>query len=72
MYYRLFDRENRDYLHTGYNCTTQEEVRQDLISLYEPDLIEIYETESPELQLMLDVNSLILEVNKTKFEDNEI
>lgn len=40
MYYRLFDKQTGEYLHTGYNSRTLQEVTDDFLSYIEGDLDE--------------------------------
>ena len=73
-YYRLFDTQTGGYMHTGYNCTSKEEVKEELWSYNEPDREEIFLTDDineVELQTLLVVNGVILEESSVKFDDLE-
>ena len=70
MYYRLFDTQTGDYLHTGFNCQTKGDVKRELWSYFELDRKEIFLTNNinkVSLQLLLDVGEFILEESKTPY-----
>lgn len=72
MFYRLFDLYIKDYLHTGYNCTSKEDVKKELIELNEPDVEEVFETTDPNelnLDTLCEIFYLKLEESETEFEE---
>lgn len=70
-YFRLFDTQTGNYLYTGYNCTSKEDVKNALIEFNQPDLDDIFEGKEPTLELLLDVNELILKESSEKFKELE-
>lgn len=74
MYYALYDIEEKDYLYSGYNCTSRKEVKEQLWDLLEPEREEIYLTNNinkVSLRLLLEVNLLVLEKSKTPFPERD-
>jgi len=37
-YYRLYDKQTKDYIHSGYNCRFAKDVKEELLSFLSPDL----------------------------------
>ena len=66
-YYALWDKQSERRMYTGLNCRTKEDVRKELIDYLQPDVEEIYLTDNPKLQLMLEVCEFILEESEIPF-----
>lgn len=75
-YYRLADFQCGGYLHTGYNCTSLKDVKDELFDYIEPDLddedpFNTREKFDEYFETVLEVWQLELERSKVKFEPND-
>lgn len=69
MYYAVLDLQTGDYLASGLNCQSKEDVKKEIISLFYWDIpkddLETYETLP--LEEILNMAELRLEKSETKF-----
>ncbi len=74
MYYRLFDYDTKNYMHTGYNATSEANLIEELISYLEPDK----EMEDIELMRQMSAKDLaitffmLVEESETPFEELDL
>ena len=74
MYYSLWDTQVNRRMATGCNCTTKEEVKEQLWDYFAPDREEVFLTDDINnitLDLLLEVGEFILEEQETPFHDED-
>jgi len=76
MYYRLYDKQCKRYMATGYNAKSKQELVDDYKDYINMDIDENEEVEIANLSLkdsisMIIGNDFFIDKSKTKFDENE-
>ena len=73
MFYALFDKDTKNYMATGCNCTSKEDVKEELLSLIAPNYtknsLKRLEKLSPDE--LAETQNFVLEESEEKFYDED-
>lgn len=70
-YYRLYDKQTKNYIHSGYNCRFAKDAKEELLSLLanELDSIDLKVLKQLSLEQITAIYDYKVETSTTKFED---